>query len=76
MRLAVLRSSRRMIDEKRYAQLLDDKLTPHARRQKARALRQPDPPGIHCGFCGAVKKSFDLPCPNDGQDYPHPRSQP
>jgi len=75
MRLAIARSFRRVLDQARYAQLLkSDKLTPGERREKARAARQPDPPGVHCGFCGEVKPSFDAACPNDGPDWPHPRS--
>lgn len=73
MRLSIARSSRRVIDEKRYEQLLaGPKLSPEERRRRALAARQPDPPGIHCSTCGAVKPSFEAPCPNDGPDWPHP----
>jgi len=75
VKLSLTRLSRRVIDEARNERLLN----PYARlsaaecRAKARAARQPDPPGIHCNFCGEVKASFEAPCPNDGPDWPHPR---
>lgn len=75
MRLTIARSFRRVLDQARYSQLLkSDRLSPAERLSKARAARQPDPPGIHCEFCGEVKLSFEAACPNDGPDWPHPRS--
>lgn len=75
MRLEIARSFRRTLDQARFAQLLRvTKFTPGERRARALAARQPDPPGIHCVFCGGVKPSFEAPCPNDTADWPHPKA--
>lgn len=75
MRLAVARSFRRTLDQARFSQLLNAsaKLSAGERRMRTLAMRQPDPPGIHCAFCGGVKPSFEAPCPNDTADWPHPK---
>jgi hypothetical protein len=75
VRLAIARSFRRTLDQARFAQLLNanSKLSSAARRAKTPAMRQADPPGIHCEFCGGVKPSFEAPCPNDTADWPHPK---
>jgi hypothetical protein len=74
VRLEIARSFQRTLDQARFSQLLRNaKLSIAERRTKALAARQPDPPGIHCTFCGAVKPTFEAPCPNDTADWPHPR---
>lgn len=74
MRLDITRLWKRQLEQRRFGDLNPYAgIPPVELRRKAMALRQPEPAGIHCKFCGEIKKSFDAPCPNDGPSWPHPK---